>query len=97
MMDRDEYDHSFDQPLNAVEANMEFEADADIQSHFGSYAGNAPHCKEHQIHRKTCFRCEGLIQRGAPLPVLPDPPKQLTIVIKRVVFDETVLVNEKVS
>jgi hypothetical protein len=91
----EEEDFQCNQPHDrAVYTTMDFEADTEVQSHFGSYSGSAPHCRDHKIYRTNCWACESLLGKGA---TLSDPPKQLTVVIKRVVFDETVLVNEKVS
>jgi hypothetical protein len=77
------------------------EADIEVQGFFGSYSGEKRYrspCAIHPMNREPvrgCRSCEGLIQAHGPQ--YDDPPKRLTLVTKRIEFDETVCVNETVS
>jgi hypothetical protein len=74
------------------------EADIEVQSFFGSYTGERRYISPCEVHRITdepirgCSSCEVLIRAHGPQ--YDDPPKRLTLVTKRVEFDETVCVNE---
>jgi hypothetical protein len=75
-------------------------ADIEVQSFFGSYTGDKRYKNPCMIHTggvyvRGCGSCEALLQAHGPQYV--DPPKRLTLVIKRTEFDETVCVNEMVS
>jgi hypothetical protein len=74
------------------------EADIEVQSFFGHYLGNKSRCCPRGVHgeyAKDCdyTECAEIIQAHGPQ--YDDPPKRLTLVIKTIVFDETVCVNEK--
>jgi predicted house-cleaning noncanonical NTP pyrophosphatase (MazG superfamily) len=77
------------------------EADIEVQSFFGSYSGEKRYRSPCAIHWKNwenvrgCGSCAQLMQAHGPQ--YDDPPKRLTIVTKRIKFDETVCMNGKVS
>ena len=77
------------------------EADIEIQSFFGSCSGERRYHSPCEIHANIgspvmgCGLCAELIRAHGPQ--YDNPPKRLTIVTKRTVFDETVCVNEVVS
>lgn len=73
----------------------------EVQSFFGSYSGEKQYRSPCEIHTESdhpirgCGSCAVLIQAHGPK--YDDPPKKLTLVITRVVFDEAVCVNETIS
>ena len=74
-------------------------ADIEVQSFFGSYTGERRYRSPCEIHPtnndypiRGCGSCKELIMAHGPQ--YDDPPKRLTLVTKRVEFDETVCVNE---
>lgn len=77
------------------------EADIEVQSFFGSYSGERRYRSPCEIHTRNqepvrgCHSCEGLIRAHGPQ--YDDPPKSLTLVTKRIEFDETVCVNKMAS
>jgi hypothetical protein len=74
------------------------EADIEVQSFFGSYSGEKRYrspCVIHREYVRGCASCLQLIQVHGPQ--YDDPPKRLTLVTKRIEFDETVCMNEMVS
>jgi hypothetical protein len=77
------------------------EADIEVQSFFGSYSGEKRYRSPCETHTTTdapvrgCGSCASLIQAHGPQ--YDDPSKRLTLVTKRIEFDETVCVNDMVS
>ena len=72
-----------------------------VQSFFGSYSGAKRYRSPCEIHTKSdhpirgCGSCAVLIQAHGPQ--YDDPPKKLTLVVTRVVFNETVCMNNTIS
>lgn len=79
----------------------EYKTNVEVQSFFGSYSGERRYrrpCEYHLGHNdpvKGCPLCETLIRTHEPH--YDDAPKTLTIVTKRLEFDESVCVNKTVS
>ena len=75
-----------------------YAADIEVQSFFGSYTGEKRYrspCAIHTDNIRGCSSCAELIRAHGP--AYDDPPKKLTLVTKKIEFDETVCVNEMVS
>ena len=76
-------------------------ADIEVRSFFGSYSGEKRYRSLYVVHpedtkpKRGCSDCEQIM--WAHGPQYDDPSKRLTLVIKRVEFDETVCVNKVVS
>jgi len=76
-------------------------ADIEIQSFFGSYSGKKRYRSpcvfdpENTKPIRGCGDCAQLMEAHGPQ--YDDPPKRLTLVIKRIEFDETVCANKMVS
>lgn len=82
--------------LNDRQNKRRCSADIEIQTFHGSYSGEKQFrnsCSTHTYlgNKRSCDSCEELMRSFGPH--YDDPPKKLTIVTKRIVFDETICVN----
>lgn len=75
-----------------------YTAGTEVQSYFGSYSGEKRYrcpCGTGANHSMYYSLCEKLVKVGGPH--YDDPPKKLTLILKRIEFDETICENKSVS
>ena len=90
-----------EQQLDGDQNQTRYEAEIEVQSVFGSYLGEKRYRSPCEIHTENtepvrgCRSCEGLILAHGPQ--YDDPSKKLTLMTKRIEFDDNVCINKTVS